>query len=138
MILKEGEVQSGGVAAPIAPLLASWNELATGKHAYDLVSIEGTVVTRMREDSQDMYVIASGEHLFSAFLRHPYRSKPSNLAPMTNMTPGSRVRITGVCLQEGSDPFGGAISFGFCCALRGTSQSWPSRPGSPFIISWNW
>jgi diguanylate cyclase (GGDEF)-like protein len=112
MILKEGEVQSGGGAAPIVPLLASWSELATGKHIYDLVSIEGTVVTRMREDSQDVYVIAAGEHLFSAFLRHPYRSRPSDLAPMTNITPGSQVRITGVCLQEDSDPFSGAISFG--------------------------
>ena len=112
MILEEGEVESSRVAAPIAPLLASWNELATGKHAYDLVSIEGTVVTRVREQSQDMYVIASGDHLISAFLRHPYRSRPGELAPMTNVTPGSRVRVTGVCLQEDSDPFSGAISFG--------------------------
>jgi diguanylate cyclase (GGDEF)-like protein len=112
MILKEGEVESSGAAAPIAPLLASWNELATGKHAYDLVSIEGTVVTRVREESQDMFVISSGDHLISAFLRHPYRSRPSELAPLTNVIPGSRVRVTGVCLQEDSDPFSGAISFG--------------------------
>jgi diguanylate cyclase (GGDEF)-like protein len=112
MILVEGEVQSTGLAAPIVPFSTTWNELATGKHAFDLVAIEGTVVTQVRELSQDIYVISSADHLLSAIQRHPYRSKTSDLAPMTLISPGSKVRVTGVCLQEVADPFSGAISFG--------------------------
>jgi diguanylate cyclase (GGDEF)-like protein len=115
LTLKLGEVRSTGHAAPIEPRLVTWDELASGKFAFDLISIEGSVVSQVREHAQDVYIISSQNHLFSATVRHPFvyewnaRVEPP---PIPEIRPGSKVRVTGVAILDDGNPFNGAMAFG--------------------------
>jgi diguanylate cyclase (GGDEF)-like protein len=114
LTLKLGQVRSTGAAAPIIPVPVTWDQLASGKHSFDLVSIEGKVVTQVREHSHDVYSISAGDHLFSAALQHPYVYAWGALTPpppMPAIAPGSRVRVTGVAILDDGNPFNGAVEF---------------------------
>jgi diguanylate cyclase (GGDEF)-like protein len=114
LTLKLGQIQSTGAADPIVPVPLTWDQLASGKHSFDLVSIEGKVVTQVREHSQDVYIISAGDHLFSAALRHPFVYEWGVLTPpppVPAIAPGSRVRVTGVAILDDGNPFNGAVEF---------------------------
>jgi diguanylate cyclase (GGDEF)-like protein len=114
LILKSGDLRSIETAAPVTPLPVTWSEVASGKHAFDLVSIEGTVVTQVREHAEDVYIISSGGHLFSAAVRHPYVYEfGANISPpaMLPIPSGSMVRITGVVIHDEANPFNGPMAF---------------------------
>ena len=104
LTLTGGEVQESTIYSPIAPLPATWSELASSKHIFDLVSIEGQVVTEVRENSQDEYVLTADGQVFSAIYRHP-SVNGFNLPPMSQVQMGSRVRVTGICILGDSKPF---------------------------------
>jgi diguanylate cyclase (GGDEF)-like protein len=114
LILARSEVEDNHVSAPIAPLPATWQDLSLGGdspagHVYDLVSIEGEVVTEVREASQDEYVLMSDAHLTTAIYR---RSDGANSAQAMKMIPlGSKVRVSGICVLENSNPFNGPVPF---------------------------
>jgi diguanylate cyclase (GGDEF)-like protein len=115
LTLRSGDVRSIETAAPVTPTPGAWDEVASGRHAFDLVSIEGSVVTEVREHAQDVYIISSEGHLFSAAVRHPYvyeygASVPP--PPMPEIPPGSRVRVTGVVIHDDANPFNGPMAFG--------------------------
>ena len=99
--LADGEIQGTGIYAPVTPTHASWEQLAFWNssrpdgHQNDLVSIDGEVVTDIREATQDVYVVVSDGRLFTAIYRHPRGS--GAVPPMRQMPVGSRVRITGIC-----------------------------------------
>ena len=99
--LADGEIQSTGIFAPITPKHASWEELAFWNssrpdgHQNDLVSIDGEVVTDVREATQDVYVVVSDGRLFTAIYRHPRAS--GGVPAMWQVPAGSKVRITGIC-----------------------------------------
>jgi len=76
-------------------------------HHDDLVSIEGQVVTQVREASQDEYVLAADGKLFSAIDLHPDGPRPIS----GKVTVGSRVRVTGICVLESSNPFVAQVPF---------------------------
>jgi len=100
-----------GSRVSVPPLDAAWSELAPGRHAFDLVSTTGTVLAAVRGAIQDEYVVDAQGHLFSAIYRHP-GDPGSALAPMKQVSPGSRVRVTGICVpQYGSDPLGAPVAF---------------------------
>jgi diguanylate cyclase (GGDEF)-like protein len=123
LTLRWGNLRSLGPAAAITPRPLTWDELASGKHAFDLVSMEGTVVTQVREHSQDTYIISSDGKLISASLRHPYVyewGKKVPPPPMRIITPGSLVRVTGVDILDEGNPFNGSMAFGML--LRSTSD----------------
>jgi diguanylate cyclase (GGDEF)-like protein len=115
LTLKLGDIRNSGTAAPIQPLLLSWDEVASNKHAFDLISIEGTVLTQVREQAQDVYTISvPGGHVFSASVRHPYQyawGAVTPLPPMPHILPDSRVRITGVAQLDDGNPYNGAVAF---------------------------
>ena len=102
LTLTDGEIQDSHILAPITPQLATWQQLAFWSnnqpdgHLYDLVSIEGQVVTGVREASQDEYVLVSESRLFTAVYRHPHAT--TLLPPMKQIPPGSRIRVTGICM----------------------------------------
>ena len=83
--------------APLTPQLATWRELAFWSsnkpvgHQYDLVSIEGQVVTEVREAAQDTYVLISDDHLFTARHRHPDATSQLPLSAMKEIPIGARV-----------------------------------------------
>jgi len=110
--LSHGEIQDSHTFAPVTPHAVTWQTLSLvgydspGLHN-ELISIEGQVVTEVREASQDEYVMAIEGKLFSAIYRHPDSPDPA-----TKVIPlGSRIRVTGICIQENSDPFTAQIPF---------------------------
>ncbi len=107
LTLARAEIEDSQHLSPIAPRQVSGEQLAFGAEAFNLVSIEGKVLTTAREAAQDEYVLQAGDKVFSAIYRHP-QIPGADLPPMKAVSVGSRVRVTGICmLQYGSDPFHG-------------------------------
>lgn len=113
LTLTGGEVLDRQVSMPIAPRSVTWSELATSHHLFDLVSTEARVVAENRAAAQDEYVLDSGGNLFSAIYRHPpQRSlRPEPPPEMKHVTPGSKVRVTGICIMGASNPFDTQVPF---------------------------
>ena len=114
--LTRSEVRDSGVQAPIIPSLFTWRDLALGgnngrSRVFDLVSIKGQVVTEVRQATQDEYVLETGGHLFSAVFRHPGSVSQVPLPAMKQVPIGSTVRVEGVCILDGADPFHGEVPF---------------------------
>ena len=110
--LTHGEIRDSMMPAPITPLPATWETLTprgndSPGHHDDLVSIEGLVVTQVREASQDEFVLAADGKLFSAILRHPN----GPLTATREIPVGTRVRVTGICVLELSNPFIAQVPF---------------------------
>jgi diguanylate cyclase (GGDEF)-like protein len=101
LTLTDGEFQDSHRNKPVTPQPATWRQLAywspstADGHQNDLVSIEGEVVTEVREAAQDEYILISDGRLFTAIYRHP--PTPSVLPPMMRIPLGSRMRVTGIC-----------------------------------------
>jgi len=111
LTLARGEIRDAQVQAPVPPVPVTWQDLASSGHVFDLVSIEGQVVTEIREASQDEYVLLSGSNLFTAIYRHPIASSQQQLAPMKMIPLGAKVRVTGVCTLKDSNPYNGPVPF---------------------------
>jgi diguanylate cyclase (GGDEF)-like protein len=101
LTLTDGEIQDTHAFKPVTPQSVTWRQLAFWSsstpdgHQNDLVSIEGRLVTQVREASQDEYVVSSDGHLFTAIYRHP--PTDSSLPPMKTISLGSRIKVTGIC-----------------------------------------
>jgi diguanylate cyclase (GGDEF)-like protein len=101
LTLTDGEVQDSHIFKPVTPQPATWRDLgywssnSPDGHQNDLVSIEGRVVTEVREASQDEYVLSSDGRLFTAIYRHP--PVDSVLPQMKPVELGSKIRVTGIC-----------------------------------------
>jgi diguanylate cyclase (GGDEF)-like protein len=110
--LARAEVVDDQTPAPVTPLAVNLKTLSmmgfdSPGHHDDLISIEGQVVTEVREDAQDELVLLSDGKLFSAIYRHP-----NGAAPAAKLVPvGAKVRVTGICIQENADPFAKQIPF---------------------------
>ena len=111
LTLSRGEIQDTGLGAAIQPLQTDWLNLATSHSIFGLVSIQGKVMTEIREASQDEYVLASDGNLYSAIFHHPNAASHIPLPPMKQIAPGSMVRVTGICLLKNADPYNGQVPF---------------------------
>jgi len=116
LTLTHSEIRDSSVHAPVTPQLLKWRDLALGgnsapSHIFDLVSIEGQVVAQVRQPTQDVYVLNADGSLFSATLDHDSMPNQPALAPMKKVDIGSRLRITGICIPEDSNPFLGEVPF---------------------------
>lgn len=114
LTIKMGQIRSEGPGVPVTPRLVNWDELTSGKNAFDLVTIEGVVVTEVQEHGVDVYVISTGKHVFSASLRQRYTTVwplPEKLDPMREIPVGTKVRVTGVAALENGNPYNGPIAF---------------------------
>jgi diguanylate cyclase (GGDEF)-like protein len=109
LALAHAEIQDTQVYAPISPIPVTWKQLTASRSLFDLVSIDGQVVRTIREASQDEYVLVSNGQLFTAIYRH--QPGYSVLLPMKQIAPGSRIRVTGICILEDSNPFNGEVPF---------------------------
>ena len=100
LTLDDGEITDEHASGVAEPVTATWNDLAFWSdnqavgHQNDLVSIEGRVVTEVREPFQDDFLLNSNGHLFSAVLYHPDGAAQ---APLPGFLAGSMVRVTGIC-----------------------------------------
>jgi diguanylate cyclase (GGDEF)-like protein len=104
--LEHGEIRDSLTQAPITPLPATWQILSptgfnSSSHHFDLVSIEGEVVTQVRAATQYEYVLTADGKVFSAFLRRG--ENQSSDGPQIPV--GSRIRVTGICIRENSNPY---------------------------------
>lgn len=109
LVLTEGEIQDTAVAAPVKATPVTSQELRDSKHIYDLVSIEGEVVTETRQRSQDEYVVMAEGQVFSVIFSH--RVAMETLAPLKDIPIGSRIRATGICVTDDANPFGREVPF---------------------------
>jgi diguanylate cyclase (GGDEF)-like protein len=110
LALTSGEVKQSPVYSPVAPRPVTRSQLTSSKNVFDLVTIEGQVVTELREGAQDEYVLMSDGQKFSAIYRHPETGNPQ-LAPMKEVPLGSRVSVSGICILENSNPFNREVPF---------------------------
>jgi diguanylate cyclase (GGDEF)-like protein len=100
--LSDAEIMDSNFFEPLSPQPATWRQLATWNSGYpdghqsDLVSFEGQVMTAVREDSQDEFVLSYGGKLFTAIFRHPPSNRP--LPPMRQIPIGTKIRVTGICM----------------------------------------
>jgi diguanylate cyclase (GGDEF)-like protein len=97
------------VAATVKATPVTAQELRASKHIYDLVSIEGEVVTETRQRSQDEYVLLADGQVFSVIFSR--RVAADALAPLKNIPVGSRIRATGICVTEDANPFSRDVPF---------------------------
>jgi len=109
LTLTRGEIHDTHTHAPIAPLPTTFQELAASRHVFDLVSVEGQVISSARGATQDEYDLSANGQLFSAIYRHP----PGTGAPlpMKEIPAGSRVRVAGICFTEDSNPYAVQVAF---------------------------
>jgi diguanylate cyclase (GGDEF)-like protein len=116
LTLTHGEVHETAALAPVIPSLFTWRQLSQGgndghSRVFDLVSVEGQVVTEVRQATQDEYVLDSDGHLLSAIIRHPGSASKAALAPMYQIPVGTRIRVTGICMLTDANPFNGEVPF---------------------------
>ncbi|MFZ0746994.1 MAG: GGDEF domain-containing protein [Terracidiphilus sp.] len=111
LTLTRGEIEDSRVPSPVTPGQLTAEELVSGSHAFDLVSVEGRLLMAIREAAQDQYVLVSGNHLFSAVYRHPERGSDTQLPPMRQVALGSKVRMTGICILDNGEKFVGPVAF---------------------------
>jgi diguanylate cyclase (GGDEF)-like protein len=110
LTLTGGEVQEAPAYHPVQPLPVTRSQLTASRNVFDLVSLEGQVVSEVREASQDEYVLISDGEIFSAILRHSAvgSAKP---APLKELSLGARVKVTGICVLQNANPFGREVPF---------------------------
>jgi diguanylate cyclase (GGDEF)-like protein len=115
LTLNQAEIQDSYIKAPVTPQPATWRQLALwgrsvlGGHQNDLVSIEGRVVTEVRETAQDEYILVADGRLFTAIYRHP--PVPRTVPPMLQVPLGSTIRVTGICIPVDTNPFNDEAPF---------------------------
>jgi diguanylate cyclase (GGDEF)-like protein len=109
LMLYGSTIQDSGIPAPVKPEPSTWQQLASSKHIFDLVSIEGRVVMEAREASQDEYVLVSDSHMFSAV--YPHANTADSLTPMRAVPVGTQIRVTGICATDNANPFGHDVPF---------------------------
>ena len=124
LTLTHAEIEDSHLQALITPQPATWRQLSFWSankpdgHQYDLVSIEGQVVTEVRGEAQDEYVLSSDGQLFSAIYRHPDAVSHIQLSPMMRIPLGSRIRVTGICMIEEANPYNTSVEVPFDLLLR--------------------
>ena len=121
LTLTQAEIHETSTRTPVTPSLSTWRQLALGGndgrgHGFDLVSVEGRVVTEVRQATQDEYVLDSDGHLLSAIIRHPGTIIPVPLDPMREIPIGTRIRVTGICMLEDPNPFDGEVPLVECAS----------------------
>jgi diguanylate cyclase (GGDEF)-like protein len=112
LTLTRGDISEENTFAPILPVQQTWQQMAPGASAFDLVSVEGEVLTSIRGHSQDEFVLVANGHRFSAIYSHPDSGSAIPLPPMKKVPMGARLRVTGICVPSyGSDPLQGPVAF---------------------------
>ena len=91
--------------SPIQPVPIRWDEALAGHYPFGLVSMEGQVAAEVHERQQDILVIEAGPHVFSAILPRTVWDPQADKVSLPDYRPGSKVRITGVCIVHAGGPW---------------------------------
>jgi diguanylate cyclase (GGDEF)-like protein len=111
LAMAAADIRDSGNAAQIVPQNVTWQQPNLSQHVFDLVSVEGTVAVSAHETGQDVYVLSSGGEEFPAVLRYPANASLAPAAQMKAVSAGSRVRVTGICVPDDSNPFRHDVHF---------------------------
>ena len=111
LTLTSAEVLDRKTQAPIVPLRTTSGQLASKVNTFDLVELEGKVVTEARTASKDEYVLESDGLVFSAVYRRPTAAGAEPFPEMKQIPVGAKVRVTGVCVPEDSGRYDRDRSF---------------------------
>lgn len=105
--LNHGQFSATPQTAPVSPQPVTWDDAFSGRHAFDLISIEGRLLQQVRESNQGTLFINANGHVFSAVLRHP-----GGVGLWLPTLPvGSKVRVSGVCFVASGGPWNGPLEF---------------------------
>ena len=110
LTLVGGEVQEKGAYRPVSPLPVTRRQLTASRNVFDLVSVEGQVVSEVHENAQDQYVLVSDGQIFSAILRRS-QLENSQPPPLKDIPTGAQVKVTGICVLQNSNPFGRDVPY---------------------------
>jgi len=111
LTLTSAEILDRKTQNPVVPLRTTSGKLASKVNTFDLVELEGKVVTEARTASKDEYVLESDGLVFSAVYRRPTTSGPEPFPEMKQIPVGAKVRVTGVCVPEDSGRYDRDRSF---------------------------
>jgi diguanylate cyclase (GGDEF)-like protein len=93
-VLDEAIVRRSGVERPPAPVILTAAQALTGDHDAEPVRIDGQLLYKSRTASEKTLLLTDGGTTVSAAL-------PADTPEgFDNLEPGSRLRITGICLLE--------------------------------------
>ncbi len=96
------ELRERPKAMMVEPKSIDWDDASTGRNAFDLVSMEGEVVAEVKDGRVEMYILRSGDHLFSASIRQS--SADAKMGVLAEpITVGSHIRVTGDCFVDSGD-----------------------------------
>lgn len=109
LMLYGSAIQDTGNLEPVEAQTATYQQLASSQHIFDLVSIEGKVAMKASESSQDEYVLVADGRSFSAVF--PKASGSGVAALMESVPLGAVVRVTGICAMDNANPFGHDVPF---------------------------
>jgi diguanylate cyclase (GGDEF)-like protein len=109
LMLYGSAIQDTGSQEPVKAQTASYQQLASSQHDFDLVSIEGKVAMKASETAQDEYVLVADGRSFSAIF--PLGSGAGGAALMESVPIGAVVRVTGICAMDSASPFGHDVPF---------------------------
>ncbi|UWZ83561.1 diguanylate cyclase domain-containing protein [Occallatibacter riparius] len=111
LTLTNTTIQPSHRFAPVEPHPADVTELARGVRAYDLVTVQGRLLTTIHGAAHDEFVLISGDHLFSAVYRYPGRDIAQTLPRLKNVAPGTNLSVTGICKSDRGDFYQGIVPF---------------------------
>jgi diguanylate cyclase (GGDEF)-like protein len=103
--LTNGSVLRTPEIRPIQPVPVSWDEALAGHFPYELVSIEGKLITEVNEPQQDTLIIQTNSHLFSALLPRTVWKREADRIALPDYPLGSTIRVTGVCIVHAGGPW---------------------------------
>jgi diguanylate cyclase (GGDEF)-like protein len=109
LMLYGSAIQDTGIQEPVEARTATYQQLASSQHIFDLVSIEGKVAMKASESTQDEYVLVADGRSFSAVF--PKASGSGVAALMESVPIGAVVRVTGICAMDNANPFGHDVPF---------------------------
>ncbi len=109
--LSSAQIRDAGVSAPVASVQTSWDQLATGKNLFELVTIQGKVVAQVRGVDKDEYVLSAGGNLFSAVYRYASMGVDPGASTMKGLSEGATVKVTGICILNSPNAYDRNSSF---------------------------
>jgi diguanylate cyclase (GGDEF)-like protein len=105
-VLTQANILPTAETREINPVPIRWGDALGGRYPYDLVSMEGTLAAEVHERHEDMLVIQSGAHVFSAILSRTVWNQNFDQLSLPEYRVGSQIRVSGVCFVHAGGPWG--------------------------------
>ncbi len=105
--LEFAQVFARGEVTPLPARAISFADAMSGRYNYDLVALEGEVVSDTRESHLHTLTLRSGDQVFQAV----YRKRVEDADPIPVYQPGTKVRVEGVCIVHFRGFWGAVESF---------------------------